>query len=330
MVKDSTCMSRRKIFNALLLALFFFGCGNEAQRVLPSNTGKHNELIVVVKDQLWGDKVRQAIQDIFAQPQAGLPQAEPVFNVVQIPKSAFSRIFKTHKNILFLEKDDSLIRWKKEAWAKDQMVLFCSAPDSLSLEELLRKNGARLLNEFTTANIARYQKRYKSIRQKRFHKLFAQRNIGLVVPKGFLEIDSAEQFTYLRREVAKIQQGILVTQQPYLGAWQFSPALLVAHRDSIGQAFVSGTLEGSYMQTYANYPVITKPISLNGHYALEMRGLWHMANDFMGGPFLSYTVLDTIAQRLVTVEGFVYAPGTTKLRSMQQLESVLRTLEFKH
>ena len=59
-----------------------------------------------------------------------------------------------------------------------------------------------------------------------------------------------------------------------------------------------------------------------------MRGLWKVQNDFMGGPFVSLTVLDPSKKRVVTVEGNVYAPKNNKRNYIRQLEAMIYSLEF--
>ena len=48
----------------------------------------------------------------------------------------------------------------------------------------------------------------------------------------------------------------------------------------------------------------------------------------MGGPFYSHTRLDEINQRVITVEGFVFAPGTKKRNAIRQLEAAIYTMKL--
>ena len=53
-----------------------------------------------------------------------------------------------------------------------------------------------------------------------------------------------------------------------------------------------------------------------------------MKNDFMGGPFASYLVYNEAQQKVVFVDGFVYAPSKSKRKYLQRLELVLSSLRF--
>jgi len=49
----------------------------------------------------------------------------------------------------------------------------------------------------------------------------------------------------------------------------------------------------------------------------------------MAGPFLNYTVIDKANNRLIVVEGFVFAPAVNKRNYMFELEAILKTLHIK-
>ena len=43
-----------------------------------------------------------------------------------------------------------------------------------------------------------------------------------------------------------------------------------------------------------------------------MRGFWDVEGDFMGGPYVSFTTVDTERNRVFTLDGYVYAPDLKK------------------
>ncbi len=103
---------------------------------------------------------------------------------------------------------------------------------------------------------------------------------------------------------------------------------LVAIRNAIGEKHIPGQIEGSYMITEEAYTPHIFEVTLNEKKAFEMRGKWEVKGVYMAGPFLSYTVVDTIHNRLVVVEGLTYAPSINKRDYMFELEAVLKTLEI--
>jgi hypothetical protein len=67
----------------------------------------------------------------------------------------------------------------------------------------------------------------------------------------------------------------------------------------------------------------------NGNYASEMRGLWRLLNDFMGGPYISLAQLDIENQRVVVAFGYVYAPSKDKRNLLRQVEAMIYTLRLE-
>ena len=114
---------------------------------------------------------------------------------------------------------------------------------------------------------------------------------------------------------------------PYEGPETFNKQYLCAKRDSIMKENLPGEKPGMYMQTDTLCTVV-KPIVVHNQYAMEMRGLWIMRNDCMGGPFVSHARVDTENNRVVVVEGFVYAPEKMKRGLIRRLEGSLYTMKL--
>jgi len=75
-------------------------------------------------------------------------------------------------------------------------------------------------------------------------------------------------------------------------------------------------------------PLVTVAHDFPAGYAAEMRGMWRVENDFMGGPFLSYTFADSRTGDLVTIEGYYYEPNQKKRNQMLQLQAIAYSLKF--
>lgn len=89
-----------------------------------------------------------------------------------------------------------------------------------------------------------------------------------------------------------------------------------------------GPAEGSYMTTEYYYEPEFKETSIDGKYAVEIRGLYKMNGAFMGGPFVSLTTFDEERGRIVTAEGFVFAPKFEKREYLREVEAVVKSLSF--
>ena len=102
---------------------------------------------------------------------------------------------------------------------------------------------------------------------------------------------------------------------------------MLAKRDSVMKVNLPGERPGMYMKTDTLCSAV-KPIVVHNRYAMEARGLWYMENDCMGGPFVSHSRVDTETNRVVVVEGFVYAPEKMKRGLIRRLEGSLYTLQL--
>ena len=89
---------------------------------------------------------------------------------------------------------------------------------------------------------------------------------------------------------------------------------------------------GSYMTTEKEFKPKFMEYSLRGkRYVAELRGLWKMEKGIsMGGPFVSITTLDEKRNRVVTVEGMVYAAGYDKRNFVRQVEAIVYSLNFNY
>ena len=91
---------------------------------------------------------------------------------------------------------------------------------------------------------------------------------------------------------------------------------------------VPGPLENTYMTTNLMLEPQVKWIRYNKRTFAEMRGLWEVQNDFMGGPFVSHFFVDEDNKYVIAVEAFVYAPRYDKRNYLRQVESLIYSFEF--
>ena len=62
---------------------------------------------------------------------------------------------------------------------------------------------------------------------------------------------------------------------------------------------------------------------------LQTRGYWEVANDYMGGPFVSHSFYSPDGIYVVVCDAFVYAPKYDKRQYLRQVESLLYSWEWK-
>src|SRR5690625_7716207 len=84
-------------------------------------------------------------------------------------------------------------------------------------------------------------------------------------------------------------------------------------RDRMGR-YISSTIEGTYMKVNnVDLPTfVHRTDQLEGAFAAKAEGIWEIEGDFLGGPFVSYAILDEDNQEVVYIDGFVYSPEKKK------------------
>jgi hypothetical protein len=149
------------------------------------------------------------------------------------------------------------------------------------------------------------------------------------VAPGFNVTTQGKDFSWVRYETPEISQGILIYTFPYTSDSAFTLNYLLNKRDSFLRVNVPGPTKGSYMITERRVPVVFQVTRHNGNYAADLRGLWTVENDFMGGPFIMLAELDVSQQRVVVADGYVYAPSKNKRNLTRQVEAMVYSLTFK-
>ncbi len=152
-------------------------------------------------------------------------------------------------------------------------------------------------------------------------------HIYLAVPKGYnINIDTTD-FMWISRETVEMSQGLIIYSYPYNDTSDFNVDSLIAKRDDFLKRFIKGPTFGSWMSTEKRVrPEVNRYVK-NGKFYVKMRGLWKVENDYMGGPFVSVSTLNADNSRIITVEGYVYAPKYKKREYVRQLEAILSTLQ---
>ncbi len=298
---------------------------------LPGTTGKAGELVIVMEENHWDSSVGDSVYAVLTEPIYGLPQVEPLFDAVHIASKAFSRIFQTHRNILLCTIDSAAsasIQVRADVWSAPQLVIEITAPDTAAFMRVFRKNRTRITDQFIGKEEERNRNSYnKQLAREVADVLAEDFGISLPVPKGFNVVSRKDSVIWLRYDTKDINQSLLIYTEPYTRQNTFTKEGMLEMVDLAGRAHVPGPSVGSFMRTYSEYPPRFTETSIGKLYATELRGLWYVEGDIMGGPFLCYAFLDEPRNRVVYLHGFVFAPAVDKRNLMMQLRSIMRGLE---
>ena len=289
--------------------------------------------MLVISERNWSSEPGSTLREILTFDRAGLPQPEPTFSLVQVIPDQFAKIFNSHRNIIMLsvgpENDRDVISVQQDLWSTPQVVISIKARNEEACVDLLKKNSEYLVDRFNRAERERVLLNYRKFMEAGIvNSLKENHHIGLVIPKGYrMDVDSSN-FVWLASETPLSSQGIFIYFYPYSDENTFTPEYLVEKRDEFLKKYVPGPSPNTWMATEDLLPPSFNEFELDGKYYSELRGLWKLQNGFMGGPFVSLSTVDEARMRVVTVEGFVYAPSEEKRELLRQVESILYTLEI--
>ena len=316
------------VFFSLVIVLS--SCRNDSN-MRKKVTGKAGELVVVIPKETWNGSVGKTIRHALAQPQLSLPQEEPLFDLISVPPVAFKDIFKSSRNIVNVRIsptiDTSRVEFKKDIWAWPQAVVNIQAKSDEDFATVFNLNSDKIVAYMLKAERNRLMSNYASYSDKAVKgSLEKDLKISLTVPIGFKIANQGPDFMWMRYDTPDIMQGIAVYSIPYRSDSTFTTNYLVAKRDSVMKKYIEGPTSGSYMTTEHRLPPTFNVFKFKNNYATEMRGLWRVENDFMGGPFISLAVLDAANNRVVILDGFVYAPRFDKRNYLRQVEAMIYSL----
>jgi hypothetical protein len=320
-------------FFAVLLCFLIISCSREKQPLLPKVTGKPGEVVIVADQAVWDSEIGKSLDSILTKPFEVLPQAEPSYDPVRIPASAFTNIFKSHRNIIIAKisprNKKPRILVQRDVWAKPQIVINLFGPNDSTTVDYLHANGEKLLNLLDQAEINRTVTAYRKNRVKVIDDLLREKHhVTLSVPIGYeVGVDSAD-FVWISHEQSDITQSILIYNYAYTDSGTFTPEYLINKRDEFTRKFIPGPAPGSYMVVERSLPADFHEYMRDNQYCAELRGLWKLENGFMGGPFISLSILDENRDRIVTIDAFVYAPGLDKRNYVRELEAILNTFKI--
>lgn len=318
-----------------LLLVSCKGTGGQGSALI-SSSGRSSEVLVVCTDAEWQGELGDSLRETLEAAIIGLPRTEPMFRLSRTSPSKFGPVYQKQRNILLFsvapESSTSRLLVEKNKWAQPQVCITLSAPSSDSMAAAFSAASDRIVHYLMEEEMHRFQRAQRAQQDARLNRQLVSGNaLSMVFPEGFYYAVRRPSFCWLRKETKYWGQHVMVHVEPYRSKSQFSPEYIAALRDSLTSAFVLGPADSSRAMIDdrfypVNYEVVTLP---NSPYAVEARGLWGLfghPGDKMGGPFLSYTLLDTVYQRVVTVDGFLYAPSDPKRDLLRQLEAILKTV----
>lgn len=319
--------------NVFLFAVIALFAACEAPEMpLPGITGKAGELVVVMPENNWKSNSGDTVFNTLSAPVYGLPQAEPIFNVVHIKSSAFTSIFQTHRNILVANigsDEKRKIEIKNDVWAKPQVVVEIWASSEEEFNDVFASNSDKIIGHVLKNEESRIHKSYKAqLNEDAVTPIKNKWGLDIAIPKGYNIVRDEADATWVRYETKDVTQGLLIYSEPYTKDNTFTVDGMVEVMNKYSEQYVPGPDDGTFMSTFMEYPPKIAETSIDGVYATKLVGLWNVPGALMGGPFVSYAFLNADQSRVYYLHGFVFAPGKNKRNYIRQIEAIIKSAEL--
>lgn len=340
----------------LALVVVVSGCSGEGNpEYLPKSSGKPGDVLIVMDSSQWKGPLGKAVREVFAMEVPGMPQSEPMFNIVHLHPvrkgllhqmrnvvyvftldqktsgSIFLRNKFTKETISRIRSDSAFhLSTRKNEFAKNQQVLYLFGETQQELISYLEKQKQNIVDFLNKADRDRMVRDMPMSGGSPSQFLARELKFDMRVPLTYKLADRSRDFVWFRLIGDNSDRDIWVTWKPYVSEYQLLPDSLIEWRNATLKNYIFEDPEkpNTYLTTESvNADVTARQLTFNGHFAIELRGLWVTNNHTMGGPFVSYAFVDQGRGLLYYIEGFAYNPGRNKREMMRELEAILWTFK---
>jgi hypothetical protein len=322
--------------------------------VLPSSTGGADEIMFILPDNLYTSATKKAISNEFNKEYRILPQPELKFNISKVEYSMVNSLMYRFRNIVLLantSNESAILAMAKEIlseeqfeklasgkqktfilrniWSKPQNVVFIFGNDENDLQANLVSSAPSIMDHIAKTDLDEYKKiaYINGVNGKLNEQWKEYYNIQLNIPTEYKLAENKGSFISLRKEIPK---GIIFIFFDIISYSGNVPDVNygIKMRNERG-IFVNSPNENSYMITDSTLGFQFNKTIGDQVIKYETSGLWRMENDYMGGPFINQYIIDEANNRVILLDGFIYAPGENKKkRYMRQLEGIFSTLKL--
>ncbi|MGB1240883.1 MAG: DUF4837 family protein [Chitinophagales bacterium] len=335
-------------------------CSNDqvkkAVNYQPNSSGRVDEILLIMDEEEWRAKEGEVVRQVFMKDFNVLPQSEPIFSLSQVPAEFVTDLLKRSASVVVvadLSKDHSTARMikeqlgrfdsqgkdrpsyfmRKDVWAMPQQVIYIYADNALSLTNKLMELQDTFVNLiYRVEDLKAKNQAYVAGVSKGLTKTMKDDfEVDFEVPSVYREVLKTDSLMWMRYDnhLNEEVSNIMVLVEPYEGeSLPISQAYPIKKIGEMGK-LVGTDNEGSYLYPANKYiPFEQTMQQIEMGEAVKSLGLWSMQNDFMGGPFVSYSFDDLAKKRRITMLGFVYAPRGKKRVLMRRLDLLFRNVKL--
>ena len=331
-----------KIIFMAMVGLLCLNCnvdnGYQPHLMKPIAKKNYHEILFALDKKYWKGDLGKTIKNSFEKlvKTTPLPYEKEFDTDFVVPNKILKNI-KNNNCFVFVQIENYNSKnivpiIKKDLWANGQLIIelkFKSEKDAINYFKHNKSEVKSILKKF---NLNKIQKNF-SEKNSLNEELEKSIDLKFKAPDGIKLNKKAKNFWWWSKlEIQKdqngsheIQTGIILHQENYENKNQFEKSKILLVKDSLGGAYLTGKKNNSFMKTVENEISIPMDTSfyINNKYVKQIKGCWRMQNDKMGGPFISYSWLNNKKTKIITAQGYVYAPNFEKSKYLRELEAII-------
>jgi hypothetical protein len=315
--------------SAIAAVLLFASCDRVGGLLAASSAA--NEVMVIMDERAWQDEAGRALFGVLNSNARALPQPEPNFRILHLTPENFTRTFRTARNVVIPEISNiysaPALRARLNTYAIGQVILNINAPDTASFVQFVTENKSVIVDYIIEKELERnahwLMHGSRSGPLTRVQEVFG---VNIHPPRGLPNIHEEENFFWATNNAVRARQDLVIYQFPYVTPEIFQKDSLIAIRNRVLGEHIRGAFD-SQMTTNTNwYTPHFRTFEVNGAFRAELRGLWEMTTDMMGGPFVMHAFVNENTGMVVVAEVFVFAPESNKRNLIRNMEASLHTI----
>ena len=332
-----------------ILAVFILiSCGSDGPKqktdYKPGHGGKSGEVLLVLDNEMIGSSLEEALENALTPFMDRNPQPEPRLETRTVSAEDLGAHHKKHRNLIFVElgKPSRKVSVSRDVWANGQLVLRVVAADMDAAVEVVNEKAGQIIGLVEQEERLRTMARLGSHRAEALEqRVLNEHGVEFIIPEDYKLIGFNKRFAWFEVDRVKYKggrehhmiQGIVLYHYPFYNDSLLQTETLWSTRDSVLKKYLPGPTKDSYMTTeYRFRDIDLSPIAWETEhkdaYAVYQHGLWKMENNYMGGPYVSMTQVDSVAGRVVTLEGFVYSPEFPKRELFREMDAIVHSLNI--
>lgn len=360
-------MFKIKITNWIFFAiglLIFSSCLNKGGKNNLNKSlaiSKSNDLVVVADKHIWESEPGDTFKYYFESAYPITPNPEPMFNLRyfsynEIDAQPIRRQLRTYailvnlsdinssitnmlKEDLGKERIDKILAndkyniiYGQDKWARDQLVIYFVGKNTEDLIGAIEGNFNKITEKIHSHDEPQIIEATYFSGNNGLLVSIASKSLGIEVniPKDYKKAlhNEEEKLIWGRRDTKKAISNFMVKSIEYKDTSQFNEKYIIKLINEVGRYVTSDSKGSRLVVNDKDLPVLRFDKIINGNQTIELRGIWEMTDDFMGGAFIAYLIKNKTSNDLAFALGFVYAPGKDKKEYLQQMMIVANTIDF--